>query len=490
MEKKLYSLKDTKDPTKQDLYIKKSGGVQDFFTYFNSFSLKKWKYYTTLEQVTLRMEVRGKWKITWQSAGEPGIQSLLEETISGGMYEHTMAAESISAVLVGFQLQPLSQDAAIVSGAWYGSFSQWEDKKIGISITTFKRESYVTKNMALLKQFQQDHPWLYLQVVDNGSTLPEEQTDRFRLLHNPNFGGSGGFTRGLIEYVNAGNVDYVLLMDDDINIETSALERTHSLICSLKKEFAESFLAGAMLQMEEPVIQHENTAYWNKIRLHAFGRGFDLTHTYTLVENEQLEKRKNRYGAWWYCCMPIERIKTIGYPLPMFVKGDDMEYGIRNHRPLIHMNGIGVWHQAFAAKQNRVVDYFNDRNMLILSHYADGCGAGSFLATLICRLGRHILRGNGEGIRMYEKVIADYAYGFNIITSIGADEKLKEVQTYCNKKRIPFSVFYSLVNGIREFFLYGRRHQSYLQFQKGKLQNQQFWVEYLKIKGEQDASKH
>jgi len=484
MEKKLYTLKDTKDPAKQDLYIKKTGQIQDFFTYFNSFSLKKWKYYTTLEQVILRLEVRGKWKITWQSADTSGIRPLQEETFNGGMYEHTIAAESMSAVLVGFQLQPMSQDAAVISGAWYGVFSQWKDKKIGISITTFKRETYVTKNMALLKQFQQDHPWLYVQVVDNGSTLPEERSSRFRLLHNPNFGGSGGFTRGLMEYVNGESVDYVLLMDDDINMETSVLERTHSLLCSLKNEFAESFLAGAMLQMEKPVIQHENTAYWNKIRLHAFGRGFDLTQLHSLVENEQLEKQSNRYGAWWYCCMPVERIKTIGYPLPMFVKGDDMEYGIRNHRPWIHMNGIGVWHQAFAAKQNRVVDYFNDRNMLILSHYADRCGAFTFLATLICRLGRHILRGNGEGIQMYEKALVDYASGFDSITSMAADDKLKEVQAYHKESWLPISVLYSLAAGIREFFLYGKRHRSYLQFYKEKLQNQRFWIEYLKIKGE------
>lgn len=482
MEKKLYTLKDTKDPAKQDLYIKKTGQIQDFFTYFNSFSLKKWKYYTTLEQVILRLEVRGKWKITWQSADASGIRPLQEETFNGGMYEHTIAAESMSAVLVGFQLQPMSQDAAVISGAWYGVFSQWKDKKIGISITTFKRETYVTKNMALLKQFQQDHPWLYVQVVDNGSTLPEERSSRFRLLHNPNFGGSGGFTRGLMEYVNGESVDYVLLMDDDINMETSALERTHSLICALKKEFAESFLAGAMLQMENPVIQHENTAYWNKIRLHAFGRGFDLTQIPSLVNNEQDENRNNTYGAWWYCCMPVARIVALGYPLPVFVKSDDMEYGIRNHRPWIHMNGIGVWHQAFTAKQNRVVEYFNDRNMLILGHYADGCDRFTFLATLLCRLGRHVLRGNGEGIRMYEKAIADYASGFDGITFIGADDKLREVQTYHNETWLPFSVLRSLGHGIWEFFLYGKRHQKYLQFQREKLQNQKFWVEYLKIR--------
>lgn len=48
--------------------------------------------------------------------------------------------------------------------------------------------------------------------------------------------------------------------------------------------------------------------------------------------------------------MPIRRIREIGYPLPIFVKGDDMEYGIRNHKEVMHMNGIGVWHQSFQEK--------------------------------------------------------------------------------------------------------------------------------------------
>ena len=488
--KKLYALTDTGDPAKQELYIRRNRNVLDFFTYFNSFSLAKWRCYTTLEKLSLHLHLKGDWKITWNTVDGAGFHFLFEDTITDELYEYTLSVESLQADLLGFRLEPLSPHASFLDGAWYGSFSQWQDQKIGISITTFHRETYIKKNLAQLQKFQQDHTWLYIQVIDNGNTLQEKSIDRFRLFHNPNFGGSGGFTRCMMEYVNAGTVDYVLLMDDDIALDPTILERTHSLLGGLRNNFQDSFLAGAMLKMENPVIQHENTACWNKIRLHAFGRGLDLTQLSSLVENEEMEERKNRYGAWWFCCMPVERIKKIGYPLPMFVKGDDMEYGIRNHRPWIHMNGIGVWHQAFAAKKNRVVDYFNDRNMLILGHYADDCGPFTFLATLVCRLGRHILRGNGEGIRMYEKAVADYASGFEGITSMGADDKLKEVQAYQNGTWIPVSILRSLARGIREFFLYGKRHKEYLQFQREKLQNQAFWNGYLKIKGEQDASTH
>lgn len=60
----------------------------------------------------------------------------------------------------------------------------------------------------------------------------------------------------------------------------------------------------------------------------------------------------------------MNRIKEIGYPFARLREGDDMEYGIRNAKEPIHMNGIGVWHQSFASKISPVVNYYSDRNML------------------------------------------------------------------------------------------------------------------------------
>lgn len=55
-------------------------------------------------------------------------------------------------------------------------------------------------------------------------------------------------------------MDYILLMDDDINIEVSALERMHALLCGLKDDYISHFIGGAMLSMENRLfsmkIQH------------------------------------------------------------------------------------------------------------------------------------------------------------------------------------------------------------------------------------------
>lgn len=482
MEKKLYTLKDTNDPAKQDLYIKKSKDVQDFFTYFNSFSLKKWKAYTTLEQVTLRMEVRGKWKITWQTADGSGVHILGEETISGENYEHTFAVHSLSAVLLGFQLQPLSQDAKFISGAWFGEFPHWKEKTIGISITTFKREAYVTKNMALLKQFQQDHPWLYVQVVDNGHTLPEEESGRFRLIHNPNFGGSGGFTRGLMEYVNRGSADYVLLMDDDINLETGALERTHSLICSLKDEFAESFLAGAMLQMEKPVVQHENTAYWNKIKSEVRGQNIDLSQIDKLCNNETEAYNSNDYAGWWYCCIPLKRIIQIGYPIPAFIKSDDMEYGIRNNCELIRMNGIGVWHDAFLKKMTPIIRFYSDRNSFILNHYAHGCNRFTLLLAVLGRIIKRIIKMDLVYLNVLAIALEEYQKGFYRLTQVRADVYFQKMKNRISDHFEFISLAKIAANLLKIMINYHYINDEYIDFRERELKTQNFWARYMDFK--------
>ena len=81
----------------------------------------------------------------------------------------------------------------------------------------------------------------------------------------------------MLEYVKEGLVDYVLLMDDDIQLEVSSLDRLYSLLRHLNAEHKEQMIGGAMLRMDQPTVQFENTAYWNRIRMRALGRGFDLT---------------------------------------------------------------------------------------------------------------------------------------------------------------------------------------------------------------------
>lgn len=495
---KLYSLVDTKVKTKEPLYIRgvnrRSGGtillnkgeVLDFTTYFNSVSLKKWRRYTTIERLQLVLHLKGSFQITFHLYDENRTVHKISIETCDSVFVHSFSMAELEGVLLGFTLQCFSDTGVYSGGEWEGQFCQWNDQKIGISITTFKREKYVKRTMKVLQDFQRDHPWLSVLVVDNGRTLQEVDCKRFRVIHNRNYGGSGGFARGMIEYVEHGKVNYVLLMDDDIVLETSALERTFSLLSGVKKEYVESFLAGAMLSMEKPTNQYENTACWKKIRILGEGKNLNLINVNNLLKNEIVPSQKNRYGAWWFCCIPVQRIKDIGYPLPIFIKGDDLEYGIRNHREVISMNGIGVWHQSLQFKINPVVNYYSDRNMLMINNYADDCNFLTFILAVIGRIIRRILEGNKIGIRCLTQALIDYNKGLTGITAVSSEEKMNQI-LFMVKESVSWSVYKDLlVNFIRVLSDYKKVHKDYITFRNQLLKSNTFWSVFLGIRGENE----
>lgn len=487
----LYSITAAAEPEKQPLYIKGNfrtdseglihadkGEELDFTTYFNSFSLKKWKRYTTLTGLRLCLHLNGLFRIFYTLITGTGKEIHLEDTAQGE-YVRDFGAEEMKGDILGFSISSIGPDGIYKGGEWQGKFDHWQEKHIGISITTFKRERYVKRTMETLQSFQKNHGWLHVLVVDNGSTLQEKDEERFRIIHNRNFGGSGGFTRGMMEYMDKGNVDYILLMDDDIVLELSSIERSHALLCGLKKEYQESFLSGAMLSLEKPIYQYENTAYWGKIRLHSFGKGMDLSEKDSLIRNEETLSNHNRYGAWWYCAIPLTRIRDIGYPLPVFVKGDDMEYGIRNHRELIHMNGIGVWHQSFASKMSPVIYYYSDRNMLIINHYAEGCGFLTFATAVFGRIVKRMLQGNRTGLYALYLAIQDYHGGFEKLTEIPSDEKMKILMEKLKKPAPAFIIGRLIKAALAAVVDYPSVHRKYIAFREKRLCDSGFWKSFM-----------
>lgn len=493
MFEKLYSIKLPLDERREELYIKgeslhregdsiflQKNQTLDLGTYFNLFSAQKWKKYTSINAVEIQLQLKGKYTVTVVGIRNQQRTTLFTEAGEDG-YQKVIPLADIADNFISLEVTALEDDVQFFGGAYYGEFAEKREVNIGIIICTFKREDYVKRNLKTLKGLMQKNPHFHVMIIDNGRTLPEVQETQLQIIHNLNYGGSGGFTRGLIEQVNQGTNDYVLMMDDDILIETSSLERVYALCCYRNPAYKLQMIAGSMMSMDQPMLQYENTAYWGKVRLHSLGQGLNLTSINDLLQNDQLPKRKNKYAAWWFCCIPVTVVRKNGYPLPAFIKSDDMEYGIRNHQDIITMNGIGVWHEAFAKKMSPVVNYYSDRNMLILNEYADGCGYGTLLFSMIARLGRRILRGDAQGIRIFELAVKDYASGFQGITAIGADEKMEQVKQYKGRDNLLASVCITLAQILKIAMHYPKLHKKYVAFRDKQLQTQDFWKEYLRL---------
>ena len=100
-----------------------------------------------------------------------------------------------------------------------------------------------------------------------------------------------------------------------------------------------------MLRTDLQWFQTESGGTWNGGRLVSHKQGLDLRNLDACLYNEVEEKYE--FNAWWYCTMPLNIINKKNLPMPIFIRGDDVEFGLRNMKHLILMNGICVWHEPF-----------------------------------------------------------------------------------------------------------------------------------------------
>lgn len=355
-----------------------------FDTYFNGFSADKWKKYTVLDQLYLRLVLSGKVKVTLytrQKLHEQVITRIMSETIvdAGTKQAFDFVYDWDSARgMLAFELEALDADGFFYGGAYRSRTAEekMQHVTLGAGICTFQREAYVKKNLGVLLDeiIEKEDSVLYghleVFVSDNGKSLDAKALDHvhIHLYPNRNVGGAGGFTRCLLEMKESAaqtGVTHALLMDDDVVIEPQALERTYMLLALRRETYQDLFIGGAMLRLDEQAVQFEAGAVWHADTgmMHPLKSGLDLRSCESCLYNE-IEEYAN-YNAWWYCCFPLQTAADDNLPLPLFIKMDDVEYGVRNLKHLVLMNGICVWHEPFEHKYASSLEYYNVRNRLI-----------------------------------------------------------------------------------------------------------------------------
>lgn len=237
-----------------------------------------------------------------------------------------------------------------------------------IIFCTYKREKYIIENVNYLLENlnkQSDFEWKII-VADNARTLSTSDfAGDIVLIPNGNTGGSGGFKRGMETARGIGGFTHFILMDDDVVADFVAIQKMLNFLRFLKQEFADLSISGSMLYMDKPTVQFEAGGRFERDGSQCgFGHFLDLSKP----ENLALNERENpiNYGGWWLMCMPFKLIENGEYPLPFFLKYDDVEYALRNKLRIITLNGVGVWHEKFEAKYNSASEYYNTRNYLHL----------------------------------------------------------------------------------------------------------------------------
>ena len=78
------------------------------------------------------------------------------------------------------------------------------------------------------------------------------------------------------------------------------------------------------------------------------------------------------YNGWWMCMIPRQVADELGQPLPLFIKWDDADYGLRaaeHGYPTVTMPGTAIWHMAWSDKDDAIdwQAYFHLRNRLVVA---------------------------------------------------------------------------------------------------------------------------
>lgn len=234
---------------------------------------------------------------------------------------------------------------------------------LSIIICTYNRLNQLKNNIEILEKNCKCFV-RHVYVIDNASNLPKTlENDFVSIIYNKNLGGSGGYARGMFEAQKDSSITHIMLMDDDISFDPNIFKKAIEKLNNLNND---DWLSFAMRTFDNPNKIYENTAFWTGIRIKSNFRGDSISK-----KNYKTDV-KNNYAGWWSLIMPISVIKKYGYPMPYFIKSDDIEYGLRRtSEKIIYDNSISVLHEDFNKKSSNYLYYYNMRNHIItdLLHY-------------------------------------------------------------------------------------------------------------------------
>lgn len=421
-------------------------GVYDFTTYFNALSVSKLRTYTSMRSAMLHLELKGAACTVQQTMGDAlAHESLLVE----GTEVAVPAADewqvvdiplviTDAMVLVGFKIVTEGQVAIRNSHYVLDVADDFNEVELAVATTTFKKESFIINNIGLVRSHIIESgddiaKHFHMYVIDNGRTLDATALsgDRVEVIPNENVGGAGGFTRGMIAAMRQKpKATNVLLMDDDVAVSPESIKRTYNLLRILKPQYREAMISGAMLNYEVGEDQWEDTGFMTKDGIFAPCKPpLRLTQFEDIIFNEIHEMTKeitpdNHYAAWWYCCIPISVIERNGLPLPLFVRCDAAEYGIRCKTDFITMNGLCVWHMSFHKRYNPAVErYQTTRNTMIAQAAAGMAPHADFMHELHRNMQLELKKFGYDNAELCLDAFEDFLKGPKFIGTKGQAEK-------------------------------------------------------------------
>ncbi len=356
-------------------------------TVFNAFPASYWRQWTVATKVRLVLNVEGAANVmVYKSNAQGRAQRADSKRTKNGENQISFVLPLDSFTDGGwywFDMVAGEGGARLVSGHWEVNAEPVRPISLSIGITTFNRPDYCARTLMVLATAENLKEILKrIYVVDQGNKnvkddelYPEAAEllgDRLKMIYQGNMGGSGGFSRGMYEAVKANEAEFHMLLDDDVIVEPESIERLAVFGAFCRNR---TMVGGQMFDLNEKSVAQSFGEGINKWRwlwgaLEGTENRIDLGAA-NLRSRSVLHRRLDvDYNGWWMELMPVSVIAELGLSLPIFIKWDDLEYGLRAAEigvSTVTLPGAGLWHIAWGDKDDSRdwQAYFHEHNRIL-----------------------------------------------------------------------------------------------------------------------------
>lgn len=320
------------------------------------------------------------------------------------------------------------------------------EPRVTVGIPTFNRPADAVAALeALSSDPVVDSVVDALIMPDQGTKHPKDEPgfaeveafygDRLRMPVQGNLGGSGGYSRIMYEARHPGrgtDSPYILYMDDDIAIEPDSVLRA---LAAARYAASPMLVGGQMLNLQErshlhtmgeiidrgrfmwtaaPHTHYDHDFYRHPLR----DRGeYGENASGEQIDSKDLHRRIDAdYNGWWMCMIPRVVADTIGQPLPLFIKWDDGEYGLRarDHGfPTASWPGIAIWHMAWSDKDDAIdwQAYFHLRNRLVVAALQHEGSPNGIILSMAKATAKHLMCLEYSTVAIQNEAMKDFLAG-------------------------------------------------------------------------------
>ncbi|WP_430645960.1 glycosyltransferase [Agromyces sp. GXS1127] len=414
----------------------RAGARVSFASYFNAFPASYWQHSTVLKTVRLRLEVRGEATVLVYRSNPRGIAQRVAWKRSEGTDSTVLDFElPLERFADGgwywFDIVAGDDGAVLERGSWSADLpDSGTPGGLTLGITTFNKPDYCVRTLETLAadpELLAELSMIFL--TDQGTRLVQDQPgfdevaarlgDKLTVLRQPNLGGSGGFSRAMAESLEVEGAGYVMLLDDDVSVESESILRALRFARATSRP---TIVGGHMFDLNSRTVLH---GFAEKVDQSAFFWGPSTPeqerHDFAqanLRQSPWMHARMDAdYNGWWMCLIPLEVVRRIGLSLPVFIKWDDAEYGLRAKAagiPTVSLPGAALWHISWIDKDDSIdwQAYFHARNRMVAALIHSTVPKGGRLLRSSRRIDlKHLLSMQYYAVTLRHRALADVLDG-------------------------------------------------------------------------------